>query len=260
VNYRKISIKMKRIIPVLLMCLLSAGSLAGMPDSLYYRANEKYQAGEFETAIELYQQIIKDGYESSSVYFNLGNAYFRSNKLGKSRIYYEKALKSDPNNEDAITNLKYIEVLLVDKFDDIPELFLRKWVRSVIFLMNSDHWALISMITFVISLVMFSLYLFLRRIRIRKSGFYSGISLFFIALVAYVFSWQQYKVENLPSSAVVIESLVNVKSTPRETGTDLFVLHEGAKVWLEDIAGEWQEIKLSDGRKGWVPSTSIEDI
>jgi len=236
VNYRKLSVKMKRILPLVLLFLM-VNSVEGIPDSLYYRANEKYQAGEYEKAIELYQEIITNGFESSVLYFNLGNAYFRSNKIGMSRLYYEKALKLDPDNEDASVNLNYISNLLVDKFETIPEIFLKRWLKSLISLMNSDNWAMLSMITFVLSLVSFSLYLLFSSLSIRKPGFFAGLIFLTISLISFGFSWKQHRYEVVPSSAIVTESFVNVKSTPRDTGTDLFVLHEGAKVWLEDIAG-----------------------
>ena len=251
---------MKKIIPIILISLSSIFSLQGMPDSLYYRANEKFQDGEFENAIELYHQIILSGYESSTLYYNLGNAYFRSNKLGKARLYYEKALKLNPDNEDAKTNLNFMEGLLTDKFNDIPEIFFKKWINALKHLKNSDDWALISMLTFVIGFVLLSIYLLLRNTLIRKYSFFSSIVLIFISLLAFIFSWQQRKDETNPASAIVTEFMVNAKSTPSETGTDLFVLHEGAKVWIEDITGKWQEIRLSDGRKGWVPSESIGEI
>ena len=251
---------MKKIIPIILISLFSIFSLQGMPDSLYYRANEKFQNGEFENSIELYRKIILSGYESSTMYYNLGNAYFRSNKHGMARLYYEKALKLNPNNEDAKINLKFMEGLLTDKFDDIPEIFFKKWINVLIHSKNSDNWAIISMFTFVIGFVLLSIYLLLRNTLIRKISFFSSIVLIFVSLLAFVFSGQLRKEETNPSSAIVTEFMVNVKSTPRETGTDLFVLHEGAKVWIEDVAGKWQEIRLSDGRRGWVPSESIEEI
>jgi tetratricopeptide (TPR) repeat protein len=250
----------KRLIILISLLIAFGPGISAVPDTLYFAANDRYQEGKYEEAIELYLKIIAEGYESPSLYFNLGNAYFRSNKIGKSRTYYEKALKLDPNNEDVITNLEYLKKILVDKFEDIPELFLKTWIRSLISFRNSDQWALISMISFVFAAFLFSMYLLLRRRSFRKTGFYGGTALLLIAVFAFIFSWKQRNTEVIPSSAVVIDYLVNVKSTPSNTGTDLFVLHEGAKVWLEDKAGEWQEIKLSDGRKGWLPSSSINSI
>lgn len=240
--------------------LFSAGLYAEIPDSLYYKANEKYQEGRFEEAIQLYQSVIDRGYESPVLYYNLGNAFFRSNKLGKSRLYYEKALKLDPQMEDAWVNLALVENLLVDKFEEIPVFFLKRWYKSFIRLLTSNNWALISLISFIFAFMSFSIYLLVRQTGVRKTGFFSGLVFFMISLLTFMFSWQQKNNEILPQNAIVTEYLVNVKSAPRDTGTDLFVLHEGTKVWLEDSAADWMEIRLSDGRKGWLPSSSIEEI
>ena len=251
---------MNKIVLILFTFLLSLGSLSAAPDSLYFRANENYQSGEFEAAIKLYMKVIENGYESSALYYNLGNSFFRSNKLGKAKVNYEKALKLDPRNEDARANLAFTETLVVDKFEDVPEIFIKKWIKAFANLSNSDGWALTSILTFILTLLLFSFYLLLRNMSLRKYGFYGGIIFLFISVSAFFFSWKQRQNELIPSAAIVIEPLVNVKSTPRETGTDLFVLHEGAKVWLEDEAGGWQEIRLSDGRKGWLPVITIENI
>ncbi len=248
------------LILITLIISFSATLVLGAPDSLYYKANDCYQQGKYERAIDLYQSVVSNGYESSTLYYNLGNAFFRSNKLGKARLYYEKALKLDPSNEDIQANLLFVENLLVDKFEDLPELFIKRWIISLVKLLNSDQWGYISLVTFVFSFVSFLLYLLLRRLTIRKISFYSGFILIVISISSFLFSWKQRNFEVNPKSAIVIEYLVNVKSTPRETGTDLFVLHEGAKVWLEDLAADWREIRLSDGRKGWLPSTAIEEI
>jgi tetratricopeptide (TPR) repeat protein len=239
---------------------LFAEGKAQSPDSLYFMANNLYEEGKYEDAIDLYQGILDQGYESSTLYFNLGNACFRSNKIGKSRLYYEKALKLDPGNTDAEANLIYLENLLVDKFEDIPELFLKRWIQSLVKLLNSNSWGWISLIAFITAFVFFSVYLLVKRIAVRKAGFYAGSVLCIISILSFLFSWKQRNLELYPESAVVIEYLVNVKSAPRETGTDLFVLHEGSKVWLEDMAAGWREIRLSDGRKGWVPLTVLGEI
>jgi len=210
--------------------------------------------GNTKTAIELYQKILSEGYESSTLYYNLGNASFRSNKLGKARLYYEKSLKLNPNNEDATANIEYLEKILVDKFDEIPELFLKKWLRSLISLKNSDQWGWISMLTFVFSALLFSIYLLLRKRSIRKTGFLWWDS-FIIDCAGYFYIFLEAKKFRNHSRKCCGSRLPGkCKIYSKGYRYDLFVLHEGAKVWLEDIAGEWQEIRLSDGRKGWLPS------
>jgi len=251
---------MKRIFYIISGLFCAWYNANATPDSLYNNANSFYQEGRYEESIELYESVVVAGYESTSLYYNMGNAYFRSNKLGKARLYYEKALKINPDDEDVITNISYLETLLADRFEFVPEIFFKKWMKSVIVSRSSDSWAYISMASFILSIIAFSAYLLFRNILIRKSGFYGSAILLLVSIFSLTASWKQYQLIISPDSAVVTDLSVNVKSAPRETGTGLFILHEGAKVRIEDKTGGWQEIRLSDGRKGWVPEESIEKI
>ena len=230
------------------------------PDSLYFKANKLYQDGKYEEAIEAYESIIREGFESATLYYNLGNANYNSNKLGKARLYYEKALKLNPKDEDARANILYMETLLADRFEEVPVVFYKKWIKLIVFSRSSNQWAYISIVSFFMCVMSASAYLLFRRSSIRKSGFYSAILFLIISLMILSASWKQHQLIRNPDSAVVIDLSVNARSAPRETGTGLFILHEGAKIWLEDKTGGWQEIRLSDGRKGWVPQESIEPI
>jgi tetratricopeptide (TPR) repeat protein len=251
---------MRKIVLIIIIFKLTLTEVFTAPDSTFNRANLLYQNGLYEEAIESYDSLIRLGLGSSALYYNLGNAYFRSNKLGKARLYYEKALKISPGDEDAAANLNYLQNLLVDRIDEVPRFFLSKWFNSVIRSLSSDRWAYLSMLTFIFSLILFSLYLFMRNQSLRKTGFYLSILFFIFCSFSFLFSWKMHRLLKYPDSAIVIDLSVNVKSSPRETGTGLFILHEGAKVWLEDKTGGWQEIRLSDGRKGWVPETTLESI
>ena len=251
---------MKKITFLFSMLFLVAFPLKAIPDSLYDKANKLYQDGHYEEAIEGYLSVIKVGYESSTLYYNLGNAFFRSNKLGKARLFYEKAIKLNPSDEDARANIQHLEGILADRFEEVPVIFYKKWITSIFQFFSSDQWAFASMIFFFLSVLAIIAYLLLRNILFRKFGFYSAIFLFAFSLLSMIASWKLNQLLRNPDSAVVTDLSVNVKSAPRETGTGLFVLHEGAKVWLEDKTGGWQEIRLSDGRKGWAPDDAIEAI
>lgn len=245
------------IVSLLFFCGISTFA---QPDSLYFNANKLYQEGKYEEAIEKYESVLVAGYESSSLYYNLANASFRSNKFGKARLYYEKSLKLNPSDEDAKANLNHLQTLLADSFEELPVIFYKKWYKSLLISLSSNQWAYISMLSFFISSMALIAFLLLRQRSIRKIGFYASISLLLISIFCAFASWKQYNFIKTPEAAIVIDLSVNAKSAPRETGMGLFVLHEGAKVWLEDRAGGWWEIRLSDGRKAWVPESSIQTI
>jgi len=249
-----------RVILVAILWTVVTASSYGAPDSLFFEGNKLYEEGNYEEAIEYYDRVMAEGYESPALYYNAGNAYYRSNKLGKARLYYEKALKLDPQDEDIKANLAYLQNFLVDKFNDIPVFFLKRWEQKLFSSLGTNRWAIISMVTFVLTLAAFSLYLLIKRSGVRKAGFFSGLILILVSVMGFFISMKQRKEIISPDEAIVTTVSVNVRSAPRETGTELFILHEGAKVWMEDNAGDWREIRLSDGRKGWLPENSVEVI
>ena len=105
---------------------------AASRDSLYNAAGTAYSEGNYEAALEMYGQIHAQGYEAPDLYYNMGNAAFRSNKLGYAVLYYNKALKLDPAHEEAQRNLAYVSRYKEDQLDQVPELFFKSWVRSMV--------------------------------------------------------------------------------------------------------------------------------
>ena len=229
-------------------------------DSLFQAANNLYSQEKYEEAIDKYLEIRNTGFESPELYFNTGNAFFRSNKLGKARLFYERAALLNPSDKDIQANLKYTESFLTDRFEIIPEMFYIRWYRNLENSFNSDGWLLLSLLFFGIFLVSAAAYIFLPGVKMKKTGFYSGMCFFLLTLFTFIFSVRRYHLQENPNTAVVMDGTVAVKSAPRESGKDLFILHEGTKVWLENDIEEWMEVRISDGRKGWVKKSSLENI
>lgn len=229
-------------------------------DSLFTLGNEYYQSGNYEEAIEKYLLVDSMGLYSPELYFNLGNAYFRSNKLGNARVYLERAVLANPSDEDFIANLAYLKSMLTDKFDEVPELFLKTWLRDLVNLLNTDDWLKLSLVFFLIFLSGMGLYFFFYQALLRKMGFFGGILFFLLSAVALMFSLKQNQRQFHSNHAIIMEASQNVRSAPRESGKDLFLLHEGTKVKLEKEVDEWIDIRVSDGRKGWIPRKAIEEI
>lgn len=229
-------------------------------DSLYKAANELYQEGKYEEAQEAYLGILQTGYYSSEVYFNLGNAYFRSNKLGKARLYYEKALLLSPRDPAIKANLSFTEEQLQDKFENVPVFFLRKWIIDLRKSLHPDSWSMLALILFFIAFVFLVIFLFSKSILWKKNGFYIGTTLLVISFITLIFAFYASKYLKNSGTAILTVPSTIVRSAPRETGKELFIIHEGAKVWLQSTLGDWQEIKLPDGRIGWLPIDVIEKI
>jgi tetratricopeptide (TPR) repeat protein len=233
---------------------------AGNPEELFSEAGALYSNGAYEDALDLYRRIVSSGYEAADLYYDMGNAAFRSNNIGEAVLYYEKALKLDPNHEDAAHNLKFISRYVVDTFDEVPEFFLRTWVRSAIRALPEQAWSIIALSVFVLTLAALLLYLFSKRIGLKKTGFYSALMGFILLIFTLSAAISRHRAIVQPESGIIISPSVIVRSTPSETGTELFILHEGTKVIVnEDVTG-WQNIRIIDGREGWIRTDDFEFI
>jgi len=229
-------------------------------DSLYIQANDFYKEAKFEEALAIYKKVDSLGYESPEVYFNIANAYFRSNNPGHARLYYERAKLLDSGDPDINANLEFISTMLTDRFDEVPEFFLKTWLRKMVLGLHPDEWLIVSLILFSLFLLGGLFYIFFKSIAFRKAGFYIAIFSISFSIFTLLLSYISYQKVSDPSSAIIMEGSQNVKSAPRQSGKDLFILHEGTKVAIENSIDSWSEIRISDGRKGWVPDGSFEEI
>lgn len=250
----------KRIISSLVI-ILSVFLVKGAgTDELWTRANDAYASGEYGTAVNLYDSIVREEYVSHKLYYNIGNAYFKNGQTGKAVLYYNKALLQSPGDKDTAHNLELANSYVKDRIEVLPEFFLRKWIRSIQFGLSSNMWAVVSVVMFAVMLISVILFLLSGRIALRKSGFYIGIISAVMFIFSTVFSTRiRNGIEN-PGYAVIISSSASVKSSPDNNSKDLFILHEGTKVRVADRLGEWREITIADGNKGWINRNSIELI
>ncbi len=245
-------------ISVLLLSVLLYGSTTA--DSLYIQAGKDYSEGRFEQALINYQGIVDSGYESPDLYYNMGNAAFRSNKLGFAVLYYEKALKLDPSHEESQKNLAHISRYKEDQLENVPELFIRKWIRSVYQLFSLKVWSYTAIVFFAIMLAGILIYIFSSVLALKKTGFFIGLTALILFILSLTAAANRHSEFVSPDSAIIINPSVVVKSTPSMSGTDLFVLHEGTKVRTDEHVSGWVEISISDGRIGWIPSESLAVI
>lgn len=221
---------------------------------------ELYTSGKYQEALNEWIDIYNAGYSSASLYYNIGNAYFKLNNIPGAVLFYEKARLLKPGDSNINYNLGIARSLVVDKFEAIPDLFFVRWYDFVALLNNSNTWSLISIIAFILSLILLSVYLYTSKYRLKIIGFWTAIILFVISLLALTLAARNKTLVFDNREAIIFTPVVNGKSSPDNSGNDLFVLHEGSKVSIEDEVGDWYEIKLSDGNKGWVPADCLRTI
>lgn len=229
-------------------------------DSLFLNANKLYQQDDYEPALEEYNAVVLSGFESADLYYNMGNAAYRSNSIGHAILYYEKALKLEPAHEDAIHNLDFVSRYRLDAFDEVPVLFLGAWIKGFIHLFPEQAWSILALIFFMMILTGLLVYLFSRHIVVKKTGFISGlvaVMLFGITISSALCTHRN--IVN-PDAAIILAPSVVVRSTPSESGTELFILHEGTKIKVNEEVSGWQNIKVIDGREGWIMTGDFESI
>lgn len=224
-------------------------------------ADQAYQANDFAAAIEKYEAILNTEGESADVYYNLGNSYYKEKNIAKAVLNYERALLLNPGDADIRFNLEMARSKTVDQITPVSEVFIVTWMNSLINVMSEKEWGVTGILSFWLMLVSLIVYIFGRRILYKKIGF-AGVVVFLLIVIGVNIFASSQKAELINrTGAIVMSPSLTVKSTPNESGTDLFVLHEGTKVYVEDDSmREWKEIRLEDGKKGWVQTSTIEII
>jgi tetratricopeptide (TPR) repeat protein len=223
-------------------------------------ADSAYINGNYQEAIKGYESLLKQG-ASAELYYNLGNAYYRTENITRAVLNYERALLLSPGDGDIRFNLQLARSKTIDKIVPESEMFFVTWYRSLINLMSVDGWGRVALISLAIVIVLFLVYLFSARVWVQKLGFFGGIVLLLLFVLSHFFAWQQRQQLLYRQGAIVVAPSVAVKSSPAQNGTDLFILHEGTKVVITDGSMKnWREIRLADGKKGWIESKKIEVI
>lgn len=224
-------------------------------------ADKAYQENKYAEAIKMYENILATQGESAVVYYNLGNSYFKEKNMAKAVLNYERALLLNPGDADIRFNLDMARSKTVDQITPATEVFIVTWINSLTNMQSERGWAKIGIVSFICLLIGLALYIFSKRLFVRKIGFIGAVVLLVVTVCANLFASQQKNELMDRTGAIVMSPTVTVKSTPDESGTELFVLHEGTKVFVEDNSMKgWKEIRLEDGNKGWIPTEAIEII
>ena len=223
-------------------------------------ADAEYQKGNYQQAIKDYEDLLKNGV-SSEIYYNLGNAYYRTDNITKSVLAFERAHLLSPGDKDINFNLQFVRGKTIDKITPVSEMFFVTWYKALVNYTSVDSWAKTGIIAIIIALVLALVYLFAPQIYLRKMGFLGGIFFLVIFLFCNVFAYQQKEVLLNRTGAIVVAPTVNVKNTPAKSSSDQFVIHEGTRVDITDKSMDnWRGVRLADGRTGWVETKQIEEI
>ena len=224
-------------------------------DSLFTLANEDYANQNYSLAIDKYQSILALAIESSELYYNLGNSYYKINEIHQAIYNYEKSLKLNPNFTEAKENLELCNLLLIDKIDKMPELFYKTYYKKLKKLLPEKWWK-------TTSLILIWSFMFIYLIKIitnRNFNFLQNIVLVFSLLFFVIY--QDISNDSLKNKeAIIFSQVIDIMSAPTEKANKLFTLHLGTKVKINDQIENWVNISLANGNKGWVALKHLKEI
>ena len=240
--------------------LVNVSLFAQGPEALFKEANTFYKEGNYERAIGVYLSIEEQGYWSADLFFNLGNSYYKLNKVAPSIYYYEKALKLDPLHEDTLFNLPFAQRMTIDIIEDLPKSVSERFSEAVIEKLPYDTWASIAVIASFLAALSFLLYYFSGSTRKKFFYFNAFLLTLFIMVLSVFFAFSNFDHVQKNRHAIIFEPRVEVLNAPTESSDEAFLLHEGTKVLILDELDNWKKIKIRDGKIGWILDTSLREI
>ncbi len=246
---------MKKLLYILI--LISQISLA---QTAFETGNQLYQKEKYQAAINSYESILNSGKHSAEVYFNLGNCYFKLNKVAPAIYNFEKALLLNPNDKDIQTNLDFARKMTIDDIKVVPKVGFHKLIQDLTSNYHYDTWAWITVTLAFVFLLFFVGYYF-SQTTILKRVFFIGMFLLLLAIAVSVssaiYEKNHYEKEK---PAIVFAEMTTVKSEPKNSSPDAFVLHEGAKVYVLESIANWKKIELTDETTGWIQADAIKEL
>lgn len=249
---------MSRSLPLMLWSLLlTVGVMAKELPANWTKAAEAYQDKQYTVAFDLYQELVDDGYVSAALYYNLANVCYRQNKLGLAILYYEKALKLAPRDQEIKANLALAKRQQLDQIDPLPAFFLDRWRHGIQSLFSSNTWSIIGAALLWLGAAGLILWILGRARKQRKWGFIVGVSLLIFSILPFYLASSRAQFERHSGMAVLLESEYGLRSAPEEGSKVLVPLHEGVKLVIIDQIGDWLKVKLEDGEQGWLPERAL---
>ena len=240
-----------------IVIIASTISFASEAEDLMKQGNEFYQNKQYDKAVDAYQQIIHLGFEGTSLYYNLGNAYYREGKIGLAILYYEKAHRLSPGDGDVNHNLIIANTKTIDKIDTLPQFFLFEWWESALAMFTLTGWTTLAYIFYLLLLASIGFYFFAKKTSMQRYSFFSGLISTLLLIITSVFLLVNLNRRLNVKNAIVIQPVATVKLAPDPTSNDAFIIHEGLKVRELDHVENWVKIRLQDGKEGWIQQNDI---
>lgn len=245
---------------ITLICLVIATIGWGQDQDNFDKATTLYQKGDYTQAAAVYSSILKSGKESSALYYNLGNTYYKLNNVPESIYYYEKALQLDPENADAKNNLIFANQMKVDAITPLPKTWVRQLSDGIVGLFSAHTWAVLSIIGVFAFVLSFLLYYFVERTALKRTFFSLMLVFLFFAIGSYTLAHFCHKQVSQTQYAILFDKTVRVFSDANAYSSEVMQLHEGTKVEIIEDAKDWVKIRLVNGKTGWTKVNSLRKL
>lgn len=225
---------------------------------LFDEATKSYNEGKYNEAIENYKKIIDNGEHSAALYFNLGNAYYKLNKIAPSIYYYEKSLLLDPSDNEVKNNLAYARNMTLDAIEQMPETGFSRIFGKITEFLSFDQWAITAIVFMLLFVLGYIAFYYLSYSSQKRAAFIMSIASLIISVSTLLIAYLEFANYKSEQPAIVFDNEVIVKSEPNSRSQETFRIHEGTKVFVLDTLSDWNKIKLADGKTGWLLTKKIK--
>ncbi|MBK6833179.1 MAG: tetratricopeptide repeat protein [Bacteroidetes bacterium] len=248
---------MKQKLSILLLALLLSCSASLFADNtaLLSSAKKSYDKAEYENAINDYKKIVASGEVSSELYYNLGNAYYKNNEIGKAIYHYQLAHKLNPSDEDVKHNLTIANKRTVDQIEIKENYFAKNIESGILHIFSTTGWAWFGIVSLFLGMLFFVL--FRISTRMRKLHFWLGSFSVLMCVISFVLGSFALAEITSHKNAIVLEKEVSALSMPVAESKEQFKLHEGAKVAVLESNTDWTSIQLDNGNEGWIETKNL---
>lgn len=241
----------------IITCLVSTVCIAQSNIS-FEQGNTLYNEGKYTEALTVYKSILDTGEHSAELYYNMANAHYKLNHIAPSIYYYEKALLLKPNDKDILNNIAYAKNMTIDAIDEVPDVGFSRLLNKFTHTFSFDNWAKLAVGLMILFVVLFLVYYFSYSTVKKRLAFVTSSFAVALSLIAVLFAFHKYELDAKDQPAIVFAKETQVKSEPNLRSVEAFKLHEGTKVQILDTVNNWKEIKIADGKTGWIISDDIK--
>ena len=242
----------------LLFLILPAGGQT--PADRMRAANDAFLSKKYAQAVEIYKELLVDGYASAALHYNLGNSHYRLGRLAPAVLHYERALLYRPHDRDIRHNLSVVRAQLPDELDVLPEFFLQRWWRGLALTLSAAWWSILGLILLWGGVSGLIAWLLAGERRWKVRGFVVGLSFLVLCTLPFALAASRVKIQENSGLAILMVPEMVLRSAPDAASAEVLTVHEGLKVELLDQIADWYKVRLQNGEEGWLPQGVLEEI